>query len=212
MKKCKKCGAVQSDDRSTCVDCGTVLGRPMDEAEEAQAEAALDDRLDGLAERAQDFYVSIPEKVMGILCIIAVVAAVVMLNLVGVEKTSLDKQVPDYVMMTSAGGAFITATAFDPETGELYDAEIPQSWYTRHSELEDAGLSALVGLIACVGAAPMLLVPRFMWWLDTLKYRLWYEWEPSPTYFATVVRKGMTYLLFAMGLIGVIYSYFLYFG
>ena len=51
MKKCRKCGAVQNDDRTTCVDCGTVLGRPMSEEEEAIAEAALDDRLEGLAER-----------------------------------------------------------------------------------------------------------------------------------------------------------------
>ena len=76
---------MQSDDRTTCVDCGTVLGRSMTEAEEAHAEAVLDDRLDGLAERTQDFYVSIPEKIMGILCILGVFAAVVMLNLVGVE-------------------------------------------------------------------------------------------------------------------------------
>ena len=34
MKKCKKCGALQSDDRSVCLDCGSVLGRPMTEEEE----------------------------------------------------------------------------------------------------------------------------------------------------------------------------------
>ena len=44
MKKCKKCGALQSDDRSVCLDCGSVLGRPMTDAEEAAAEEALDDK------------------------------------------------------------------------------------------------------------------------------------------------------------------------
>ena len=211
MKKCKKCGAVQSDDRTVCLDCGAVLGRPMTEAEEERTEAALDDRLDGLAERTQDFYVSIPEKIMGILCILGVIAAVVMLNLVGVEKSRLVKQVPDYVSVTTVGGAVITATAFDPETGELYDAEIPQAWYDRRSQLENAATAALLGLAACLGAAPLLLIPKVVWWLDTLKFRLWYDWEPSPTYFSTVVRKSAAYAFFAVGIGGVIYSYFLYF-
>lgn len=202
---------MQSDDRMTCIDCGAMLGRAMTEAEEARVDAMLDDRLDGMAERAQDFYVSIPDKVMAILCILAAIAAVVMLNLVGVEKTSLEKQVPEHMMMMSANGAVVSATGFDPQTGELYEVEIPQSWYRRHSKLEDAATAALIGLLACVMAAPMLLVPRLVWWLDTLSYRLWYESEPSPTYFWTVARKVMMYLLFAAGVGGVIYSYFLYF-
>ena len=38
MKKCKNCGALQSDDKTTCLDCGTLLGRPMTEEEEEAAE------------------------------------------------------------------------------------------------------------------------------------------------------------------------------
>ena len=212
MKKCKKCGAVQSDERTTCVDCGKMLGRPMTEAEEAQAEAALDDRLDGLAERAQDFYVSIPEKVMGILCIIGVIAAVVMLNLVGVEKTSLEKLVPEHVMITHSGLGTATAFGFDPGTGEFYEEQVPQYYYTRHRELENAGTAALIGMMSCIFAVPALLFPKFMWWFGTLKFRLWYEWEPSPTYFYLVTRKIAAFVLFGIGVICVIYSYFLYFG
>ncbi|MGN1345322.1 MAG: hypothetical protein ACI4V1_00940 [Eubacteriales bacterium] len=176
MKKCKKCGAVQSDSRSTCIDCGALLGKPMSGTEEAKEDAAIDDKLNGMAERTEDFYVSIPEKVMGSLCILGGVAAIVMLNLIGVEKTS----------------------ALSP-------------WYA--AKLEKAGTAALISLFACLGAAPMLLVPRFMWFLDTLSHRLWYSgWDFSPTFFAIVVRKIMAYGLFAAGMVGGIYSYCLYFG
>ncbi len=34
MKICKNCGASQSDERSLCVDCGSVLGSPVDAATE----------------------------------------------------------------------------------------------------------------------------------------------------------------------------------
>lgn len=212
MKKCKKCGAVQNDERTTCVDCGTVLGRPMDEAEEAQAEAALDNRLDGLADRVQDFYVSIPQKVMGILSILAAVAAVVMLMLVSEEKPKLSGLIPEHVMITSVGGAIAGATAINMETGELYDVEIPQHYFNRMNELDDAASSALYALGFSILAVPMLLVPRLMWLLNTLGDRLWYDRALEPSYFALIVRKSATYLAFAAGLIGVIYSYFLYFG
>lgn len=202
---------MQNDDRTTCVDCGAMLGRPMTEAEEAQAEAVLDDKLDGMAERAQDFYVSIPQKVMGILCILGVIAAVVMLNLVGVEKTALKKQAPEHTTIISVSGAIVSATAFDPETGEMYEPEISKIWYRRSSVLEDAAAAALIGMMSCIFAAPALLFPKLVWWLGTLKFRLWYDWEPSPTYFHVVMNKIAGYVFFGIGIGGVIYSYFLYF-
>ena len=212
MKKCKKCGAVQSDDRTVCLDCGAMLGRPMTEAEEAQAEAVLDDRLDGLAERAQDFYVSIPDRVMGILCILAAVAAAVMLGLVSAEKPELEELVPDHIKIFRHAGGTTIAYGFDPVTGENYEEEIPQYYYIRGAELEKTAMAALLAGVFCAVAAPSLLVPKFIWWLDTLKYRLWYDWEPSPPWFVVSGRKVVAYLIAVIGIGGVIYSYFLYFG
>lgn len=212
MKKCRKCGAVQNDDRTTCVDCGAMLGRPMTEAEEAKAEAVLDDKLDGMAERAQDFYVSIPQKVMGILCILGVIAAVVMLNLVGVEKPKLEELVPEHIQIFRHDGGTTIAYGFDPVTGENYEEEIPQYYYTRNRQLEKSAKAALLAGFFCAVAAPALLFPRFIWWLDTLKYRLWYDWEPSPPWFVVSGRKIVAYLIAVIGISGVIYSYFLYFG
>ncbi|MBQ9717817.1 MAG: hypothetical protein IJV76_07470 [Clostridia bacterium] len=211
MKKCKKCGAVQSDERSVCIDCGTLLGRPMSEAEEAQAEAALDDRLDGMAERAQDFYVSVPEKVMGILCILGVIAAVVMLGLVSAEKPKLEELVPDHIQIFRHEGGTTILRGFDPVTGENYEEDIPPYYYSRRNELENIAKTALLSGILCVTAAPLLLFPKFVWWLHTLRYRLWYDWEPSPTWFALMFPKIFAYIFAVCGIGGVIYSYFIYF-
>ncbi len=86
MKKCKKCGALQSDDRSVCLDCGSVLGRPMTDAEEEAAEEALDDKLETMAERTEDFYVPLRDKIMGVICIIGIIAAFVLMGIAGGEK------------------------------------------------------------------------------------------------------------------------------
>ena len=58
MKKCKKCGAVQKDTRSVCIDCGTVLGKPLSEEETETVEEELQDNLHGMTERTEDFRVS----------------------------------------------------------------------------------------------------------------------------------------------------------
>jgi len=76
VKKCKACGAVQSDDRSTCIDCGTLLGRSLSETEEKSENAALEDALESQAIHAEDMRVGARESVLAILSAAAVIAAV----------------------------------------------------------------------------------------------------------------------------------------
>ena len=70
MKKCTKCGAVQNDSRYYCVDCGEKLGKPLSEAEAFVIEERLDDMLDDMSERAEDFYVSRRNKIMAIMAVV----------------------------------------------------------------------------------------------------------------------------------------------
>jgi hypothetical protein len=149
---------------------------------------------------------------MGILCILGVIAAVVMLNLVGVEKPKLEELVPEHIQIFRHDGGTTIAYGFDPVTGENYEEEIPQYYYTRNRQLERSATAALLSGVFCAVAAPALLFPRFIWWLDTLKYRLWYDWEPSPPWFVVSGRKIVAYLIAVLGIGGIIYSYFLYFG
>lgn len=79
MKKCRKCGTVQDDSRSTCIDCGAVLPKPMTDEEEKAHEEALDDRLDGMAERTEDFYVPVWAKILGFVCVACFVGTILFL-------------------------------------------------------------------------------------------------------------------------------------
>ena len=74
MKKCSHCGAVQKDSRMTCIDCGAPLGSSLDDKSEVALEDMLDDKLDGLSERAEDFYVPMRDRILAVVCIVGIEA------------------------------------------------------------------------------------------------------------------------------------------
>ena len=49
MKICPKCGVSQKDSNRVCVDCGTVLGKPIDEDAAYYIEKERRDKIDGLS-------------------------------------------------------------------------------------------------------------------------------------------------------------------
>jgi hypothetical protein len=65
MKKCSKCGLVQ-DDRHQCIDCGAVLGESMPEADEERYLEELSDKVDGMSDSCEEFYVSPKQRWFGI--------------------------------------------------------------------------------------------------------------------------------------------------
>ena len=108
MKKCPKCGAVQSDSRNVCLDCGTLLGRAMTKEETAAHEDALDERLSDLSDRTEDFYVPLRDKVIGIIALAGIIAAIVLLVLATTEKNRLSADIPEgVVIMQGSGGTTI---------------------------------------------------------------------------------------------------------
>ncbi len=218
MKKCQKCGAIQNDDRTNCLDCGALLGKPLSEAEADAVEDRLDDQLYAMSERAQDFYVSVPDKIMGILCIVIAVASLVMLNLVSVSKANIEKQNPyanEHILATYVNGAISHAIGFDPVTGESFEPSEEElrvwgMWSARLDRLENAASGALIALVSAVGAFPSLLFPRFVWYMDTLKYRLWFDTDPTPSFFYIAMMKFWRYVFFVIAAVGIAYAYFVY--
>ncbi len=218
MKKCQKCGAIQNDDRTNCLDCGALLGKPLSEAEADAVEDRLDDQLYAMSERAQDFFVSVPDKIMGILCIVIAVASLVMLNLVSVSKANIEKQNPyanEHILATYGNGAISYAIVFDPSTGESFEPSeeelrIWEMQSVRLKQLENAASGALIALVSAVGAFPSLLFPRFVWYMDTLKYRLWFDADPTPSFFYIAMMKFWRYVFFVIAAVGIAYAYFVY--
>lgn len=202
MKKCKNCGALQNDDNSTCIDCGAVLGKALSEAEAAEINESLDNKLDGMSERTEDFYVSLRDKIMGVLSVIGIIAAIVLLVLVGRENDRINAEIPDGVIVDRGSG--FTTILSDGEVDYTYPSALKR-------KLDNVGMSALISLVCLIAAFPMLIVPKFMWFIDTLRYRMFYNWDTTPSYFALVVRKAFTYIFFAVGIIGVIYGYWQFF-
>ena len=197
MKKCGKCGAVQSDDRTQCVDCGALLGAPLSDADESHADAALDDKLDRLADHAEDFHVSLRDKIFGILAILCIIAAVVLLNLAGVEKNKIPEPLsPEQIILNE----------------NISSAEITAS--RRHAALrrtlDQSRTAALCTVLVCSLSALLLLKPRLMWNLDTLKYRLFYNWDTPPTWLAVILRRVFAYIFLIGGVITAAYGYYLY--
>jgi len=195
MKKCDNCGAVQSDDRIFCVDCGERLGRPMSKADEEAHDAALSDTLTGMAERTEDFYVNPAARVLGIISIIAAFALAVMLPILDYR---IDRIQADY--LTQMGAVQLGENSFVVDRGGDSVAMVTGSMRAPAARaLESVVSFALIGLICFVMAALFLLIPQVMWWLETLRYRLWFDADPSPSFYATAVYAVIKYGCFGLG-------------
>ena len=67
MKKCPSCGARQKDSRSTCIDCGALLGSAMSAEEEKTESEKLDETLENQAIHAEDMRVGAREIVLAVI-------------------------------------------------------------------------------------------------------------------------------------------------
>lgn len=176
----------------------------MDESEKANIEADLDGKLDDMTERTEDFYVSRVERIIGIICIVVAVAGLVILNFANVRKAEIEDELGQYSVVLSNGTVF--DGVWDLSDNEAYRL------YTVRRTMDKVATLGLVVFFLCVGASLLFLVPRFVWNIGSLKYRLRFDFEPSPSYFSIVSRKIEMYVFFASGVICVVSGYLVYFG
>ena len=202
MKKCTKCGAIQNDNRQHCIDCGEMLGKPLSKSEAVEIEKRIDNTLDDISERSEDFYVPLRDKIMGVISVLGIIAAIVLLMLVGRENNRIESSIPNGVIVDRGVGF---TTIISDGTG---DYQYPSAY---KETIDKAGLNALIALFCFAVAIPMLFFPKFMWFIDTLKYRMFLNWDTSPSDFALFIRKAITYIVFAIGFIGVLYGYWIFF-
>jgi hypothetical protein len=153
MKRCENCGAVQDDSRSTCIDCGAALPKPMTDAEMAAHEEALGDTLYNMAEKTETFFVPRWARILGIASIVCFVGALLFLLLAPNRQY--------------AQAGWVCTALFCP-----------------------------------VAAAPLLLFPRFVWWMETIGKRWWFEGgerlQPSFAYITVTRCVGVVCAIVAM--------------
>lgn len=200
MKKCSRCGAVQKNSRMNCIDCGAPLGKPLDDKSEAALEDMLDDKLDGLSERAEDFYVPLRDRILAVVCIVGIVAAIVMLYLVGGEQDKIDAA--DVGNMYFSNNDSISPDDFFRISG---------SNSQRQREVNEAGGGAVTAICTLFVSAFMLLFPKVQWLLETLDFRFYLNADPSPSYLWLLLQKLGAYLCFAVGIGALIFSYAVFF-
>ena len=68
MKVCKSCSAINSDDRSVCVDCGERLGKPLSENEANALEEQTHKNTEKLYNGEDPFHINLFDKIVGVLC------------------------------------------------------------------------------------------------------------------------------------------------
>ena len=202
MKKCTQCGAIQNDNRHHCIDCGEKLGKPLSKAEAVEIEQKLDNTLDDMSDRTEEFYVPLRDKIMGAISAIGIIAAIILLILVGRANNQIEASIPDGVIV-DRGAGFTTIIS----GGEI-DYQYPSAYKER---IDSAGTSALISLFCFAMAIPLLTIPKVMWFLTTLRYRIFFNWDTTPSDFALFIHKAISYILFASGVIGVLYGYWLFF-
>lgn len=82
MKICEKCGAFNSDDKMFCVDCNEKLSEKLSAVAEQKVRAELNEQIEEMYNKNDPLYVSLFDKVMGVIAVIGVVASLVFMLLI----------------------------------------------------------------------------------------------------------------------------------
>lgn len=67
MKKCKNCGALQSDKYFYCIDCNKKLDAPLSEEDEAKEQDKIKNNIQNLSNKSDYFYVSKSDRTIALL-------------------------------------------------------------------------------------------------------------------------------------------------
>lgn len=202
MKKCSKCGALQSDDKRHCIDCGSLLGKSLTASEEKAEKSAIGSKVDAMADAAEDFYVPRRDKIMAILCVIGIVMAVLLLIFCYGANAEINDSIPSGVTVENSGGS---VSIISPGDTPNYDYPIE-----RVNTIGNAVICALISIVCFIVAIPMLIFPKVTWFFATLRYRLFFNSDPSPSDFAVIFFKVITYLLFGAAIISLVDGYLLF--
>ena len=182
MKKCTYCGAVQSDDRKVCIDCGTRLGSPVSKDDEQATERAFSEKVEKLTPETDVFHVSLVNKIIGIAAIALIAALIVTMVITSGKLEALKSEHP---------------------VDEFPFSDAYNATSARKSELNIAGAMAFGGIIMYAFSAFILLLPRVVWALDSARYTRWYkidaDIEPSDLYL--IVHKLAGYAFFVIACI-----------
>ncbi len=74
MKICKKCGALNSNNKWFCVDCGATLPKKLSATEEKQMHTEINDQIEEMYNQKDPYYINAFDKVTGVIAILGLIA------------------------------------------------------------------------------------------------------------------------------------------
>lgn len=80
MKKCSQCGALQKDERATCIDCGERLGKPLSNVDEKNIDNEISRKMKKLSAKS-DFYAfhaTVLDKAVAGLLILVIIVQIIL--------------------------------------------------------------------------------------------------------------------------------------
>ena len=149
-----------------------------------------------MSERTQDFYVSPLERVFGILSIVLAVVMVILLNVYSTQKLALKEQLPDDSFRFGNSTVFITS-----DGSGVIDSAYDNTVWNRIEACERAMTYCLVAMVCLIPAALTFLAPKLIWFLESLRWRMWFDGDPSPSDFYLITAQIFKYVIFAVGVL-----------
>ena len=196
MKKCPSCGARQKDSRSTCIDCGALLGSAMSAEEEKREQEILHETLENMAGQDTEAHEettasSVTRRRIGrfVLVVVCVILSVLLHHLIAEKETYLHQQRNEQSQKIGDGPVEIYLSASDnPYTPCL-------------KRLDTAKPAAIFAASFGIAAMLDLLFPKVGFFLASVRYRMRYKGEPEWTeYYEDFLKyNGIFCLVIAAG-------------
>ena len=203
MKKCSSCGAVQSDSRTVCIDCGARLGAPVSSDEEAAINKATDEKIDRAGEKTELFYTPLVLRIFGFVSAAAVAALVILLCITSSQLGSVKREMNDrmgVLGVVTAGSSSLVFVDGSTELSVLFE------YSERIDGLEHVSIMALISLVLLIIPTLIFLFPKAIWSLDTWVMRNAYGVGAEPTLTWITAARVISVILFALGAAGTVYS------
>ena len=203
MKKCRYCGTPQNDTRFFCIDCGRPLGKSLSVEEADAIEDALDAKINQTTFHEDVFEVTRTSKILAIIGIVGLIAACILFSVSQTELNHLNREFKEALMEAAMAGDPFSAI-------EIVDPTKPRQ-LTREDYLDNSVSGAAIAVIFFLISIVLLLIPRLFWWWDTLRYRIRFNEEPTPSAFDVACMKFFKYAGLLIGTVALAYSAWMYF-
>ena len=193
MKICSSCGAVQSDERTTCVDCGAFLGDEVPPGFEKAVEKDISKTISKLNDRSDPLGVSVVDRIIGVLSIVLAAVMIASAVYATVALARLEELAKSFEQTPEVGESAVAY--YDGSAVFIYIGaeKAPEQ------RLEQARTAAVLSALILLAAAAEALLPGLFWGIYRFRVSIRADGEISPGGWYKATRKAACWIFFAIG-------------